>query len=224
MSCPGQSLRATPSAASSTSVRTRYGYRGTLALVLTSAISILQSARPPDQLSRVHGEFSVFAIAARLRVLTRVRYPFCLSQNLDNYMYSGDYDANFGLPIAEADNRVAAGNFLYLGVCVPSTFGSLPARTHALLLSPAAPTGCSPSEVRPRMLRLCVCCRACSPPVASQTSFTTRSWRALAAPRALRHLRSSFLPQPTSLESSRCVRAASQARARCVASTLRVAC
>jgi hypothetical protein len=38
---------------------------------------------PAPLLSRISdGECPVFAIAARLRVLTRVRYPFCLSQRL----------------------------------------------------------------------------------------------------------------------------------------------
>lgn len=35
------------------------------------------------------GAFSVVDIAARLHVLTRVRYPFCNSQVTSSYMHSG---------------------------------------------------------------------------------------------------------------------------------------
>lgn len=55
-----------------------------------------------------------YMVGGFLNIGLLISYLACL--NLDNYQYSGDYDSNFGLPLAEKDNRVAAGNFLYLGV------------------------------------------------------------------------------------------------------------
>jgi hypothetical protein len=55
-----------------------------------------------------------YVVGGMLNIGLLISYLACM--NLDNYQYSGDYDANFGLPLEEKDNRVAAGNFLYLGV------------------------------------------------------------------------------------------------------------
>jgi amino acid transporter len=55
-----------------------------------------------------------YVLGGFLNIGLLISYLACL--NLENYQYSGDYDENFGLPLETPDNRVAAGNFLYLGV------------------------------------------------------------------------------------------------------------